>query len=93
MISLLEQTRTMCEFSCAQFDKRAAELKSVDNRFNGFALEYMRMTALHRILNEIMRSLDIPVDINLNTDNCINAINIISKRLVDGENIAKAISN
>lgn len=92
VISLLEQTRTMCEFSCAQFDQRAAELKSVDNRFNGFALEYMRMTTLHRILNEVIRSLDIPVDINLNTDNCINAINIISKKLVDGENIAKAIS-
>lgn len=92
VISLLEQTRTMCEFSCAQFDKRVEELKKADNRFNGFALEYMRITSLLHKLNETMRSIDIPTTVDLNTESCINAINILSKKLVDGEVIAKAIS-
>lgn len=92
VISSLEVARTMCEFSCAQFDKRIKELKDTDSRFDGFAIEYMRLTSLLHKLHEVMRSLDIPVTVNLNTPNCAAAINILSKKLIDGEIISKAIS-
>lgn len=92
VISSLEVSRTMCEFSCAQFDKRIEELKQADNQFKGFALEYMRMTPLLQKLHEVMRSLNIPVTVDLNTTNCTTAINVLSKKLADGGIIAKAIS-
>ena len=92
VVALLEEARTMCAFSCAQFDKRFKELMSADSRFSGFSLEYMRMTALERTLNAIMQSLNLPTDINLNTENCVRAMNIISKKLANGESIARAIS-
>ncbi|MCZ2726265.1 hypothetical protein [Bacteroides caccae] len=92
VVALLEEARTMCAFSCAQFDKRFKELMSADSRFSGFSLEYMRMTALERTLNVIMQSLNLPTDINLNTENCVRAMNIISKKLANGESIARAIS-
>lgn len=92
VIALLEEARTMCSFSCTQFDNRFKELLDADTRFKGFSLEHMRMTAIDRILNLIMQSLNVPTKINLNTENCVRAMNIISKKLADEGTIAKAIS-
>ena len=92
VISRLETARTLCEFACKQFDKRLEELREQDRRFSGFNLEYIRMTRLMAVMNELMRTLHIPCVVDLNTPECLSAIDVLAKKLVDGENIARAIS-
>lgn len=91
-IAKLELARTMCGFACAQLDKREAELYAKDPRFKRFAIDYLRQTALLHALDEAARSFNIPCTVDLNSDDCLSAINILSIKLADADTIAKAIS-
>ena len=91
-LAKMELARTLCDFSCTQFDKRIQELCEKDNRFNGLSLDYIKQEALLHALNETMRTFNIPCTVDLNTQECISAINALSQKLADGEIIAKAIS-
>ena len=84
LIARLETTRTLCEFACRQFDKRIEELVSKDCRFKGFALRYLRLTNLLRLYDLLMATFHLPCVIDLNTKDCLLAVNILSGKLVDG---------
>ena len=92
VISKLELARTMCEFGCAQLDKREEELQEKDKRFRKIKIDYLRQTELLKMLNEVMRTMEIPSIVNLNTEDTTRAINILSVKLASAEIIAKAIS-
>ena len=82
----------MCEFGCAQLDKREEELQEKDKRFRKIKIDYLRQTELLKMLNEVMRTMEIPSIVNLNTEDTTRAINILSVKLASAEIIAKAIS-
>lgn len=92
IIARMELARTLCEFSCLQLDKREEELQDKDKRFKKFGIDYLRLTNLLRSLSETMKTLNVPCTVNLNTEECIKAINILSVKLADANTIAKAIS-
>lgn len=92
LIAKLETTRTLCEFSCQQFDQRMKELMNRDRRFSGFTLEYLRLTNVQRFLDSLIRTFKVPVSVNLNTTDCLAAIDVLGKKLINGDIIAKAIS-
>ena len=88
----METARTLCDFACRQFDKRMEELRGKDPRFRSFHLSYLRLTNLLRLLDELMRTFRIPPAVDLNTPECLAAIDVLARKLLDGELIAKAIS-
>lgn len=92
VLSKLETARTLCDFACQQFDKRLEELKQTDRRFSGFHLDYLRLTNLLRLMNELMRTFYLPCLLDFNTPECLSAIDILAKKLVDADRIARAIS-
>ncbi len=92
VLSKLETARTLCDFACKQFDKRLEELRGKDPRFRSFHLSYLRLTNLLRLLDELMRTFRIPPAVDLNTPECLAAIDVLARKLLDGELIAKAIS-
>lgn len=92
IIARMEIARTLCEFSCLQLDKREEELQEKDKRFKKFGIDYLRLTNLLRSLSETMKTLNVPCTVNLNTEECTKAINILSVKLADANTIAKAIS-
>lgn len=92
IIARMETARTLCDFSCRQFDKRMEELRVKDPRFRSFHLDYLRLTNLLRLLDGLMRTFRIPPAVDLNTPECLAAIDVLARKLLDGELIAKAIS-
>ena len=92
LLARCELARTMCEFSCIQLDKREEELRQVDSRFRRSNIGYLRLTALHKELDRLMRTMGIPCTVNLDTDTCRAAVNVLSAKLCDARLIAKAIS-
>lgn len=92
VIASLELARTMCDFSCAQYKKRITTLREQDPQFKKFNMEYLELREMLHYLNEVMRSMCIPVTVDLNTESCTRAINILSNKLADVDIIAKAIS-
>lgn len=92
IIARMELARTLCEFSCLQLDKREEELQEKDKRFKKLGIDYLRLTNLLRSLSETMKTLNVPCTVNLNTEECTKAINILSVKLADANTIAKAIS-
>lgn len=92
IIAKLETARTLCDFSCQQFDKRLEELREKDHRFRGFHLDYLRLTNLLRLMNELIQAFRLPCTVDLNTPECLTAIDVLAQKLVNGDLIAKAIS-
>ena len=92
LIARLETTRTLCAFACQQFDKRMEELSRLDARFRGFTLQYLRLGNLLRLYDLLMPTFRLPATVDLNTADCLLAIDILARKLVDGNLIAKAIS-
>ena len=92
IIAKLETARTLCDFSCQQFDKRLEELREKDHRFRRFHLDYLRLTNLLRLMNELIQSFRLPCTVYLNTPECLTAIDVLAQKLVNGDLIAKAIS-
>ena len=56
------------------------------------SIKYLRLTKLYESLCIIKKALNIPCTVNLNTEECTKAINILSVKLADANTIAKAIS-
>lgn len=91
VISKLEQARTMAGFSCAQYDKRMEELKKTDVQLGRFALQYLRISNISRVLDEIMRSIHVECTVQLDNTPAAKALDIVSMRLANIDSIAKAI--
>lgn len=91
LIARMETTRTLCDFACQQFDLRMEELATLDARFRVFRLRYLRLTNLTRLYGLLMPTFRIPCTVDLNTADCLLAIDILARKLVDGNIIAKAI--
>lgn len=92
ILTRMETARTLCDFACQQFDRRMEELTRHDARFQGFHLDYLRLTNLLRLMNLLMQTFRIPSVVDLNTTDCLTSIDILAQKLMDGSLIAKAIS-
>lgn len=90
-LARFELARTMCEYACLQFDERIAELRKKDTGFNGFTLEYLRLTNVSRLMNAASECLKIGKTVNMNTEKCTAAFDVLIRKLSDVENIANAI--
>lgn len=91
-LARMEVARTLCHFSCEQFDKRLEDLADTDPMFKRFRLDYMRLTNLARLLDETFRSLGIKTHVNLNTEEIKRAVDILTANFGNVHLIAKAIS-
>ena len=90
-IARFELTRTLCDYSCIQFDERIKELRKKDARFNGFTLEYLKLSNVARMMNLASDSLKIGKTVNMNTERCTSAFDVLVRKLSDADNIANAI--
>lgn len=90
-LARFELARTLCEYACLQFDERIAELRKKDTGFNGFTLEYLRLTNVSRLMNAASECLKIGKTVNMNTEKCTAAFDVLIRKLSDAENIANAI--
>lgn len=91
-IAKLELARTLCGFACVQLDEMQSEVQARTRYLRRFTISCLRQTDLLKALNEAMQSLNIPCTADLNSDDCLSAINILSVKLADADTIAKAIS-
>lgn len=90
-LARFELARTLCEYACLQFDERIAALKKKDAGFKLFTLEYLRLTNVSRLMDMASDCLKIGKTVNMNTEKCTSAFDVLIRKLSDAENIANAI--
>jgi len=90
-LARFELARTLCDYACVQFDDRIGELRKKDARFNGFTLDYLKLENVRRLMNLASNNLHIGKTVNMNTDRCKSAFDVLIRRLSDADNIANAI--
>jgi hypothetical protein len=90
-IARFELARTLCDYACIQFDERIKELRKKDARFNGFTLEYLKLSNVARVMNLASDCLKIGKTVNMNTERCTAAFDVLVRKLSDADNIANAI--
>lgn len=90
-IARFELARTLCDYSCIQFEERISELRKKDKQFNGFTLEYLKLDNVARLMNLASDNLRIGKTVNMNTERCTSAFNVLVRKLSDADNIANAI--
>lgn len=91
LLSKLEMTRTILEYSCNMVDNRMKELKGVDDVFNIVNIGYMRLTNLLRLFNLMMDSLKIRNGVCLNEKGCNMSMKVIDTDFSDMDKIYKVI--
>lgn len=91
-IARFELARTLCDYACIQFDERMNELRKKDVQFNGFTLEYMKLGNVARLMNLASDNLKIGRMVNMNTERCTSAFDVLVRKLSDADNIANAIN-
>lgn len=90
-LARFEVARTLCEVSCLQFEKRMDELKNRDILFNGFRMEYIKLGNVSRLMNMASDNLKLSKKVNMNTDNCALAFDVLVRKLSDAYSIVNAI--
>ena len=90
-LARFEVARTLCDYACLQFDSRLDELKEKDPMFKGFTMEYLRLSNVSRLLNLASANLGIRESVDMNTKRCIDAFDVLVRKLTDGRIIADAI--
>lgn len=90
-LARFELARVLCDYACVQFDERIGELRKKDSRFNGFTLDYLKLENVRRLMNLASDNLHIGKAVNMNTDRCKSAFDVLASKLSDAENIANAI--
>lgn len=92
-IARFEIARTLCEFACILFDMRMKEIKNGSPRLGGgVSLGYLRMTEVSRLMNLASGHIGIERTVNMNTERCRLAFDILIRKLMDGVIIADAIN-
>lgn len=81
----------MCDYACVQFDERIGELRKKDSKFNGFMLDYLKLANVARLMNLASDNLKIGRTVNMNTERCTSAFEVLARKLSDADNIANAI--
>lgn len=87
-----ELARTLCDYACVQFDERIGELRKKDSKFNGFMLDYLKLANVARLMNLASDNLKIGRTVNMNTERCTAAFEVLARKMSDADNIANAIS-
>jgi hypothetical protein len=90
-IARFETARTLCDYACIQFDERIGELRKKDSKFNGFMLDYLKLANVARLMNLASDNLKIGRTVNMNTECCTSAFEVLARKLSDADNIANAI--
>ena len=91
-LARFETARTLCEYACFQFDTRMNELKEKSQMFKGFTMEYLRLSNVARLINLASSNLMVSKTVNLNTERCKAAFDILVRKLTDIGIIAGAVS-
>lgn len=90
-LARFELARTLCDYACLQFDIRMNELKKKDPMFKGFTMEYLRLSDVKRLMNLASANLGIKESVDVNTKRCIDAFDVLVRKLEDCRIIADAI--
>lgn len=90
-LAKFELARTLCDYACVQFEERIGELKRKDSKFNGFMLDYLKLANVARLMNLASDNLKIGKTVNMNTEHCTAAFEVLARKLSDADNIANAI--
>lgn len=92
-LARLELARTLCECACLQYDRRMEEMYRKDPRFKGFYMDYLRLTNLSRLMNELIDHIHVGHTINLNTPQCSEAFEALVRRWNNIGHITSAITS
>lgn len=90
-LARFELARTLTEYTCLLFDSRMDELKKKDPMFKGFTMEYLKLSNVSRLMNLASANLGIKESVDMNTKRCIDAFDVLVRKLSDGGIIANAI--
>ena len=90
-LAKFELARTLCDYACIQFDERIGELRKKDSKFNRFMLDYLKLANVARLMNLASDNLKIGRTVNMNTERCTSAFEVLARKLSDADNIANAI--
>lgn len=90
-LARFELARTLCDYACLQFDIRMNELKEKDPMFKGFTMEYLKLSNEKRLMNLASDNLKIGEMVDMNTERCTAAFDVLVRKLSDGGIIANAI--
>ena len=90
-LARFELARTLCDYACLQFDIRMNELKEKDPMFKGFTMEYLKLSNEKRLMNLASDNLKITKMVDMNTERCTAAFDVLVRKLSDGGIIANAI--
>lgn len=90
-LARFELARTLCDYACLQFDIRMNELKEKDPMFKGVTMEYLKLSNEKRLMNLASDNLKITKMVDMNTERCTAAFDVLVRKLSDGGIIANAI--
>lgn len=90
-LARFELARTLTEYACLLFDSRMDELKRKSPMFNGFTMEYLRLSNVKRLMSLASDNLKIGEMVDMNTECCTAAFDVLVRKLSDGGIIANAI--
>lgn len=90
-IARFELARTLTEYACRYLDERR-RTREMSAGIPGHRLkvDYLRLTELSRLMNRAFDCLYVDKAVDMNTDKCRMAFDVLNRRLGDAEIIAKA---
>ena len=91
LLSKLEMAHIILQYSCRMVDIRMSELKKIDSMFNSINLGYTKMSNVLRLFELMLSTLRVKCHIDLNTERCKLAMEILNKDFSDMNKIYKVI--
>lgn len=89
LLARLELARTMVAFAAVNIKKRIDEMK--EQGVAGNRINYLSLDPLLKLMDNLLRTFNVTVEVDMNTPECKMSIEIIGKCLCDGNLIANAI--
>ena len=83
LLSKLEMAHIILQYSCRMVDIRMSELKKIDSMFNSINLGYTKMSNVLRLFELMLSTLRVKCHIDLNTERCKLAMEILNKDFSD----------
>lgn len=83
LLSKLEMAHIILQYSCRMVDIRMSELKKIDSMFNSINLGYTKMSNVLRLFELMLSTLRVKCHIDLNTQRCKLAMEILDKDFSD----------
>lgn len=91
MLAKVELARSLCEFSCCQYDNRIQELKSIDRALVYVPIDYLRLTNMYYLIRKVMSEFKHVKNISEGIEECQAALNVVMRKMGDFDEIVNTL--